>query len=157
MPEESDHPTLYSGMKSQCDFHVQSNHISNRLLAGTGVLPDEAMQLNQALESWSKTLPSYFQTGPEATVHYDWYLFARARLWWRFWNLQIILFRQIVLHRAMKRTQASQLVLPKTEASADTDNKCRDVAVQAAQSTIKSIHGFLGQVTITRLINWYAT
>jgi transcriptional regulatory protein GAL4 len=152
LPEESDKPTRYSGIKSQCDFHVHSNHISNRLLAGSGVSSDEALRLNQSLEEWRKTLPSYFGLGLDVPVQYDWYLFARARLWWRFWNLQIILFRQIVLRRAMKRSQGS---LP--SASMEIDNKCRDVAVQAAQATIVSIHEFLGQVTITRLINWYAT
>ncbi|MCH8153750.1 MAG: fungal specific transcription factor domain-containing protein, partial [Proteobacteria bacterium] len=151
MPDESALPTRYSGIKAQCDFHVHSNHISNRLLSPCGVSPEEAMRLNQSLESWAQTLPGYFAFSGEPAAADDWYLFTRARLWWRFWNLQIILFRQLVLRRAMKRTQDSTL------AATDVDNRCRDVAVHAASATIVSIHEFLGQVQMTRLINWYAT
>ncbi|POR37840.1 Regulatory protein GAL4 [Tolypocladium paradoxum] len=152
MPEESNQPTRYSGIKFQCDFHVHSNHISNRLLAPSGVSPDEAIRLNQSLETWSKTLPAYFHLGKDEAARDGWYLFTRAKLWWRLWNLQIILFRQIVLRRAMRRTQDSH-----STATTDSDNKCRDLAVHAAQSTVVSIHDFLGQVAMTRLINWYAT
>lgn len=152
MPEESSQPTRYSGIKAQCDLHVHSNHISNRLLAPSGVSPEEAIRLNQCLETWTQTLPTYFQLGQEEAARDEWYLFTRAKLWWRLWNLQIILFRQIVLRRAMRRTQDSQ-----STATTDLDNKCRDLAVHAAHSTIVSTHDFLGQVAMTRLINWYAT
>jgi transcriptional regulatory protein GAL4 len=35
LPTESLRPTIYSGMKAQTDFHLDSTHTSNRLLAST--------------------------------------------------------------------------------------------------------------------------
>ncbi|KID95655.1 C6 transcription factor (Gal4), partial [Metarhizium majus ARSEF 297] len=152
LPEESNQPTRYSGMKSQSDFHLYSNHISNRLLATSGISPEEALRLNHSLETWCETLPAYFKMTQDPVSLEPSYLFARSRLWWRIWNLRIILFRQIVLSRAMKRKRDNLVTT-----STDPDNRCRDLAVQAANSTIVSISQFLTQTPMTRLINWYAT
>ena len=152
MPEESTQPTRYSSIKSQSDFHLHSNHISNRLLATSGISSEEALRLNQSLETWSETLPTYFKMTHDPVSLEPSYLFARSRLWWRIWNLRIILFRQIVLSRAMKRKRDNLPVAP-----SDPDNTCRDLAVQAAHATISSISQFLTQTPMTRLINWYAT
>lgn len=139
-------------MKSQSDFHLYSNHISNRLLATSGISPEEALRLNHSLETWCETLPAYFKMTQDPVSLEPSYLFARSRLWWRIWNLRIILFRQIVLNRAMKRKRDNLVTT-----STDPDNRCRDLAVQAANSTIVSISQFLTQTPMTRLINWYAT
>ncbi|TWU76249.1 lactose regulatory protein lac9 and GAL4-like protein [Metarhizium rileyi] len=152
LPEESEQPTRYSSIKYQSDFHLHSNHISNRLLATSGISPDEALRLESSLETWCETLPAYFKMAQDPVSLEPSYLFARSRLWWRIWNLRIILFRQIVLSRAMRRRRGSLVT-----ASTDLDNRCRDLAVQAAHSTIISIRQFLAQTSMTRLINWYAT
>lgn len=152
LPEESSFPTRYSSIKSQSDFHLHSNHISNRLLATSGISSEEALRLNQSLETWSETLPGYLKVTQDPVSLEPSYLFARSRLWWRIWNLRIILFRQIVLSRAMRRKRDSIAA-----SSTDLDNKCRDLAVQAAHSTISSISQFLSQTPMTRLVNWYAT
>ncbi|KAK2595638.1 hypothetical protein QQS21_006609 [Conoideocrella luteorostrata] len=152
LPEESNFPTRYSSIKSQSDFHVHSNYISNRLLATEGIRSEEAIRLNQSLEKWTETLPGYFKINEDHVSLDASYLYAKSRLWWRIWNLKIILFRQIVLNRAMSRKRAT---LPTR--STEMDNECRDLAVQAAHATISSISLFLSQTTMTRLINWYAT
>lgn len=152
LPHESTEPTIYSGMKWQSDFHVHSNYISNYLLAPSGILPEETLSMNKSLDAWAQTLPGWFQPGQaEHACHEDWYLFARARLSWRFWNLKIILFRQVVLKRAMRRAGTTP-----APAVSEVDNQCRDLAVSAAHLTVVSIHEFLARATPTRLINWYS-
>lgn len=148
---ESSQPTIYSGMKVQSDFHVHSNQIANRLLSTRGVSFDEALSMNQELEAWSLTLPSYFQLQGEVPSTEQWYLFARSRLWWRFWNLKIVLFRQILLRRAVNSNGHTQ-----TFPLSAGDDKCRDICIDAAHSTILSIHSFLEQCELTRLVGWYA-
>lgn len=151
MPAELSHPTIYSGMKAQSDFHVHSNQIANRLLSPEGISLDEAVAMNQVLDSWSQTLPRYFQLDSEPCAGEQWYLFARNRLWWRFWNLKIILFRQILLRRAMSRT--SRAPAPPLNAG---DDRCRDICVDAAHCTVLSIQTYLGGNELTRVVGWYA-
>ncbi|CAJ2509329.1 Uu.00g143550.m01.CDS01 [Anthostomella pinea] len=151
LPGESSVPTIYSSMKTQCDFHVHSNHISNRLLSAAGVSMDEALSMNKALDSWAETVPPYFQLPEEVASEDHWYLFARSRLWWRFWNLKIIIFRQILLGRAIDQGRG----VPST--TADTlDRKGRQAGVNAAQSTIESINLYLENGVGNRLVSWYS-
>lgn len=108
--------------------------------------------MNKSLDAWAKTLPRYIQPGQgEHSCQEDWYLFAKARLSWRFWNLKIILFRQVVLKLAMRRAGSAP-----APAVSEIDNQCRNLAVSAAHLTVVSIHDFLAQATPTRLINWYS-
>ncbi|RKU40979.1 lactose regulatory protein lac9 and GAL4-like protein [Coniochaeta pulveracea] len=152
LPQESTQPTVYSGMKWQSDFHVHSNYISNRLLMPSGIPTEETLSMNKSLDAWAKTLPRYIQPGQgEHSCQEDWYLFAKARLSWRFWNLKIILFRQVVLKLAMRRAGSAP-----APAVSEIDNQCRNLAVSAAHLTVVSIHDFLAQATPTRLINWYS-
>ncbi|KAK8093349.1 GAL4-transcription factor [Apiospora hydei] len=152
LPDESEMPTIYSGIKAQSDFHLHSNHISNRLLLSTGVSVEEALIHNNTLDAWSKTLPPYFQPDRDVPCREEWYLFAKPRLWWRFWNLKIILFRQIVLKRAIERHQGPA----STFAPNNQDNLCRDIGVDAAHSTVVSIHQYLNNCIHTRLVSWYS-
>ncbi|KAK8085939.1 hypothetical protein PG994_000913 [Apiospora phragmitis] len=152
LPDESEMPTIYSGLKAQSDFHLHSNHISNRLLLSTGVSVEEALIHNTTLDAWSKTLPPYFQPDRDVPCREEWYLFAKPRLWWRLWNLKIILFRQIVLKRAIERHQGPA----STFAPNNQDNLCRDIGVDAAHSTVVSIHQYLNNCIHTRLVSWYS-
>ncbi|ORY55702.1 lactose regulatory protein LAC9 [Pseudomassariella vexata] len=151
LPEESSQPTIYSGMRAQCDFHVHSNYISNRLLSTAGVSMEEALSMNQALDSWSETLPPYFSLQSGSSSSEQWYLFTRSKLWWRFWNLKIISVRQLLLRRAMERNGKNFTFAPNP-----LDDKCYDIGINAAHSTIESIAEFLGHAELTRLVSWYS-
>lgn len=151
LPDELSNPTIYSGLKAQSDFHVHSNHISNSLLSASGIATKAALAMNESLDSWSKTIPAYFSLTLPPQVEEHWYLFARSRLWWRYWNLKIILFRQLLLGRAVeRRSNASDL------ASDPLDQEAIKIAVDAAQSTIVSINDYLGTANLTRLASWYS-
>lgn len=152
VPDESLEPTIYSGLKWQGDLHVHSNHISNRLLSSTGLSPEDAISMDRELDSWSERLPLYFRTDQGPASADPAFLFARCRLWWRFWNLKIILFRQILLKRAVERSKQTFSVTT----SSETDVRSRNTAVNAASSTVTSIQSFSQSGIMTRLVAWYS-
>ena len=125
--------------------------MSNHVLSTTGVSAEEALAMNQELDTWSETLPPYFQINREVSCHFKWYLFARERLWWRIWNMKIILFRHILLRNSKKDTEEE----PPVEIRV-VDAKCREACVDAAHATITSIHSFLDGIAPTRFVGWYA-
>ncbi|KAF4119862.1 hypothetical protein GMORB2_3550 [Geosmithia morbida] len=153
VPPESTEPTIYSSLRWQSDFHLHTNHISNHLLSSTGVPAEEALAMDASLDAWSDRLPAYFRLDHELATADPTFLFARCRLWWRVWNLKIVLFRQLLLKRAVERTSRRDALGTLSEAHV----KSRDVAVHAASSTIASIHG-LSQMgaNINRLVAWYS-
>jgi transcriptional regulatory protein GAL4 len=103
------------------------------------------------MEHWTQTLPVYFQLNIQPTCQFRWYLFARARLWWRFWNLKIIVFRHILLRRAI----ADRGQVLDSAASAEQE-ECKRLCVEAARLTIDSVCRYSTQ-ELTRLEGWYAT
>ncbi|KAH8901530.1 lactose regulatory protein LAC9 [Thozetella sp. PMI_491] len=152
LPEEVPQPTLYSGLKAQSDFHVHSNNISNRLLSTKGVSPEEALAMNQELEAWSKTLPAYFSLDDFTSGTDQWFLFARSRLWWRFWNLRTTLFRQLLLRQVISKSGRHTAPAPNS-----VEEECTAICINAAHLTIGSINRYLANKTLTRLEGWYTT
>ncbi|KAH7067330.1 fungal-specific transcription factor domain-containing protein, partial [Paraphoma chrysanthemicola] len=150
LPPESPEPTLYSSLKVQSEFHVQTNHISNRLLAEPGLTAETALSFGTVMDTWAQTLPSYFRPESPPSCQHRWYLFARSRLWWRYWNLKIILFRHILLRRAIGRGTIPDVLLQSQQ------EECKRICVDAAHSTIASIYQYSTQ-GLTRLEGWYAT
>jgi len=103
------------------------------------------------MDAWTRTLPVYFQPGTQLNCQYRWYQFARSRLWWRYWNLKIIVFRHILLRQAI--AQRGQIL----DADAQSEqNKCKHVCIEAAHATIVSIQQYSTR-GLTRLEGWYAT
>jgi transcriptional regulatory protein GAL4 len=109
------------------------------------------MSMNRTLDAWTDTIPVYFRQDRYTGTNDTSILFAKHRLWWRFWNLKIILFRQFLLGRAVQQQKH-----PKRTALSDMETQCRDVAVSAASNTISSISNFLENAEITRLVTWYS-
>ncbi|CAO2655200.1 Nn.00g102640.m01.CDS01 [Neocucurbitaria sp. VM-36] len=153
LPLESIEPTLYSSLREQSQFHVYTNHISNRLLAEPGLSAEAALGLNASMEAWTNTIPSYFQLSQDSSSQLRWYLFARSRMWWRFWNLKIIVFRHILLRRAI--SERGQIP---DHATQSNQEDCKRMCLEAAHSTVISIHQYSTRgLTLTRLEGWYAT
>ncbi|PVH94825.1 hypothetical protein DM02DRAFT_538639, partial [Periconia macrospinosa] len=151
LPPESAQPTVYSSLKAQSEFHLHTNSISNRLLADPGLSAEAALAINASIDAWILTLPPYFQLTHDPSCQMRWYLFARARLWWRIWNLKIIVFRHILLRRAVAERSFSSGQIPHS-----SHEQCKRFCVEAAHSTIVSIHNYSTQ-NLTRLEGWYAT
>lgn len=151
MPAESTEPTLYSGLKWQSDLHVHTNYISNRLLSSTGVSVEDALLMDQSLDTWSRSLPAYFNFDQQVSSQDPAFQFARHRLWWRFWNLKIILFRQLLLTQAVARHNHA-IVTP----FSDMDMRSRSTATNAASATIVSIDSYSRTGVISKLAAWYS-
>lgn len=130
---------------------MHTNHISNRLLADPGLSAEAALSISTAMDTWSYTLPSYFQLTHQNLCQHRWYTFAKARLWWRFWNLKIIVFRHILLRRAI--SERGQIPDPVAQVKQE---ECTRLCIEAANATVSSIHQYAVQ-GLTRLEGWYAT
>lgn len=150
-PKEVNRPTLYSGMKYQSELHVKSNYISNRLLSSSCVAPEDALFMDATLDKWSSTLPEYLRLEQDVRSAEPTFYFNRSRLWWRFWNLKIIIFRQLFLKRAIG-TSNSNITAPVSEAG----ERCMNIAVRAASATIASIDQHTQERQRTRLVTWYS-
>lgn len=127
--------------------------MSNRLLSRPPLSASEALQLNAPLISWEASLPMYFQSTAQLVSSEDWYIFAKAKLSWRLWNLRILLTRPILLQRA------AQLQGPLEVTSHEESNDaavCRKLCVDSAHLTICSIEDYVLHNPLTRLSSWYA-
>ncbi|EMD87965.1 hypothetical protein COCHEDRAFT_1183130 [Bipolaris maydis C5] len=151
LPTELDTPTIYSALREQSSFHMQTNHITNRLLAEPSLSAEAALAFNTTMEAWAHMVPPYFQLSHPPYMPARWYVFARSRLWWRFWNLKIIIFRQILLRRAI----AERGQIP-DEATQSAQDECKRLCLDAAHSTVTSIHQYTMSEP-SRLEGWYAT
>ncbi|VUC31000.1 unnamed protein product [Clonostachys rosea] len=143
-------PVLNISDELQSDLHVHSNHISNRLLSATRVTAEDAQSMDRSLEIWSDSVPSYFRLEQQVSCGDPAFLFARYRLWWRFWNIKIILFRQILLKQVVERFKGTPM------AFSERDKRSCSVAIQAARSTVASIHAFSQTSPVTKLVAWYS-
>lgn len=139
-------------MKAQAAFHVDSNHISNRLLLHGFVPAGDALLMNDILDNWANSLPGYFQLSQDPQNSEYWYLFARARLYWRLWNFKIILLRQILMRQVMKRYGEALHAAASSEAE-----RCSRICIDAAHLTITSIDNYLRHSEMSKLVLWYLT
>jgi transcriptional regulatory protein GAL4 len=151
LPDEILYPTAYTGLVSQSLFHLATNNLHHRLISTPYPLPEELLRLNQTIESWENSIPPYFQLGSPTFHSNEAFLFARYRLSWRSWNLQIILFRPVVLQLAARRKQSEPSSVPDT----DEELACREKCIQSARAAINSISDFVATGMVSRLSTWY--
>ena len=150
IPSDLSEPTIYSGLRAQSELHLIANNLSNRLLWASPTSVEEALAFNKALENWAVQLPSYFQLGQNQSSSGQWYLFARSRLWWRYWNFKIILFRPVLLRCAVEKLDPRSSYRPTPE-----EEECRQICLHSAHLTVESVKGFVDQYPMTRLAGWY--
>ncbi|KAH7256028.1 fungal-specific transcription factor domain-containing protein [Fusarium tricinctum] len=151
LPIEVNQPTLYSGIKYQSDLHVKSNYISNRLLSSSGISPADALSMAATLDRWSDTIPAYLRLDYNDSFAEPSFVFNKSRLWWRFWNLKIILFRQLLLKRAVEKRKG-----PATIQDKQVEERCMGIVVQSSSATVASIDHYTKHGGMTRLATWYS-
>lgn len=149
-PMEGSDPTLYSSLIWQSKFHLIANSISNRLLSQPQISAGDALRSKDVIELWKDGLPDFFNINIEPKVTFDWYLFARSKLWWRFWNLKILITRPFLLRWTVRQrtTEPSRAEVEESE--------CRRVCIDSARLTISSIQDYVLKNSLTRLSSWYA-
>ena len=143
-------PTLYSSLIAQAKFHLAANKVLERLLSSTNLSAGEALALNNVMTPWTAALPWYFQLNQPLECCWDWYLFARSRLWWKFWNLQITLTRPFLLQ------WVSRNIGSRHSFDGDREEKeCRSLCTSSAHNTITSIEEYIRQHSLTSVTSWY--
>lgn len=106
--------------------------------------------MNEDLGRWCEAVPSYMRQD-DATPVEPWFDFNRSRLWWRFWNLKIIIFRQIFFKKAVEGRRGTV-----TAPIDDVEEQCTAIALSAASATIASVEQYLEHNDATTLVTWYS-
>lgn len=151
LPTEISHPTIYTPLISQSLFHSITNNLHHRLISNPAPMPQELLSLNQTIDAWEDTIPTYFQLDSSAIQSSEAFLFARYRLSWRSWNLQIILFRPAVLQLVARRRNSK----PSDNLETIEELDCRKKCILSTRAKINSISDFEGKGMVSRLSTWY--
>ncbi|KAK9453401.1 fungal-specific transcription factor domain-containing protein [Dipodascopsis uninucleata] len=182
---ESDKITIYTGMIAQCRFHIATNSLYNRLISKPGLTAEETLALTVQIDDFCEKLPYAFNESTPIDTTYDWFVFSRYRLFWRYSNLRILAYRPFVLQRALVISGASSStgrISPRSSLH-DNDNQsigsrnddrsqdqnankvfdetqaertCREKCMANAHETILSVEDFIANRPLTTLSIWYA-
>lgn len=152
LPEEASGPTIYSSLIWQSKFHKLTNAMSNRLLSLHPPSTKETLQMYTAIESYRTSLPSYLDLEQPPSISTDWYLFARMKLNWRTWNMELLVTRPFLLRWAKNNNRAPNQI------EQDLDEaQCRQYCIDCAHATILSIQEYVLMTNpLPRLHAWYA-
>ena len=96
-------------------------------------------------------LPEYFQLHQPEVCSWDWYLFARHRIWWKLDNLAITLTRPSLLDWASRSFRADGHV-PGDE----NEENCRRYCILRARNTVHDIENYMERNTLQSVACWYA-
>jgi transcriptional regulatory protein GAL4 len=148
-PTEVIEPTLHSSLIAQAKFHLAANKVF-RASSVTKLSARDALALNNGTTPWTVALPRCFKLAEPPAFSWEWYLFERSRLWWKFWNLQITLTRPFLLQWVSKTTES------RLQSDNDPEAKeCRSICLDSAHQTIISIEEHICQTSPTRVASWH--
>lgn len=151
LPAELPQTTMYTPLICQSHFHLTTNALHHRLISSPGPTPQELLVLNQTIDIWDQSIPSYFSISNPDLKSDETSLFARYRLSWRSWNLKILLSRPVVLQWALRLRNPGQIA----GHEASEESECRKICTQSASATINSISDFMSKGIVSRLSTWY--
>ncbi|KAK9354928.1 fungal-specific transcription factor domain-containing protein [Lipomyces doorenjongii] len=126
--------TIYSGMIVQCRFHKMTNSLYNRLISKPGLTAEQTLAFTARIDTFVNELPYQFQESTPIDSTFDWFVFCRYRLFWRYRNLRILAYRPVVLQRALSISNAME----KSALSALTTEPVSPHTTVAPEATIKS-------------------
>ncbi|KAK9240052.1 fungal-specific transcription factor domain-containing protein [Lipomyces kononenkoae] len=126
--------TIYSGMIVQCRFHRMTNSLYNRLISKPGLTAAQTLAFTARIDTFVNDLPYQFKESTPIDPTFDWFVFCRYRLFWRYRNLRILAYRPVVLRRALAITNARE----KSTLSALTTEPVSPHTTVAPEVTIKS-------------------
>ncbi len=150
-------PTIYSSLIHQASFHVVGNRCYTRVISTPPPSVEETLRLGTDLQMWHGTLPDWFQPSRYPPGDYPWLGFAYQKLFWRYCNLRIILFRRPFLERALKGLPLASAQLDQGISSPATflEAKCAGLCLQNATDSIVAIHDYFSTRPANRLEWWY--
>ncbi|KAJ8102338.1 fungal-specific transcription factor domain-containing protein [Lipomyces tetrasporus] len=126
--------TIYSGMIVQCRFHRVTSGLYNRLISKPGLTAEQSLALTARVDTFVNDLPHQFKESTPIDPTFDWFVFCRYRLFWRYRNLRILAYRPFVLQRALTISNATE----KSALSALTTEAVSPHTTVAPEATIKS-------------------
>ncbi|KAK9451149.1 fungal-specific transcription factor domain-containing protein [Limtongia smithiae] len=100
--------TIYSGMIVQCRFHRMTNNLYNRLISKPSLTAEQTLSLAAVIDTFVDDLPYQFREDTPIDSTYDWFVFSRYRLFWRYRNLRLLAYRPFVLQRALSMSGAME-------------------------------------------------
>lgn len=127
------------------------NKITKRLLSTHRLAAKEACELHSSLKAMGAKLPQYFQRDRSEVCRWDWYHFARDRIWWKLDNLVITLTRPFLLEWASRSTKDGRIAETSIE-----EGVCRKHCIQSARSTIDAIAAYMNRTALSKVACWYA-
>ena len=152
LPAEIPQTTYYTPLICQSLFHLSTNGLHHRLISSPSPSSQELIALNRTIDEWEESIPDYFRLELPDIQSNETFLFARYRLYWRSWNLKILLSRPVVLQWAARLKTAD--ISAKSNTSDDFE--CRRICMQSASATINSIAEFMSTGVVSRLSTWYS-
>jgi transcriptional regulatory protein GAL4 len=151
LPIEIPHPTVYTSLICQSQFHLITNNIHHCLISNISPSAQELLAHSSTINAWEESIPSYLQLDSPDIQSDETFLFARYRLSWRSWNMKIILFRPVVLQWAARRQKLEN----GDDSETSEEFECRKRCIEAANATINSVSNFVAKNMISRLSTWY--
>ncbi|GMF05190.1 unnamed protein product [Ambrosiozyma monospora] len=167
------YPTLYSAMIWQTKLTLMATPFYSKLMAKPPPTIAECLEFNHKLLNFKSELPPYFNEDDElAKFHFfkstpknmytldesrlpEWFNLSRARLIWRYKNLQIVLFRPFIWQRIVAVSDKSYLEVVKTEEAKEGRRICLNAASETIQSIDKFVHDNENRLSVIAV--WYAT
>lgn len=160
---ERDYPTIYSGFIAQIRFTHVLSAIYNRTLSKKKLPLKECLGLNKDIEDFVASLPDYLSfddTVFHAALqkHYflknatppKWLYLTRYRLCWRTRNLQVVLFKLLILNK-----KSGLFVKEDSTVMFDSISLCLEALRQTIQSVTEYYH-LIDPKKTQRLALWYA-
>jgi transcriptional regulatory protein GAL4 len=131
------------------------NRCYSRVISTPPPTVEETLRLGTDLQIWHATLPDWFQPGHYPSRDYPWLNFAYQKLFWRYCNLRIILFRRPFLERALKGLPLASSQVGNASPATGLEVECAELCLQNATDSILAIHNFFSTRPANRLEWWY--
>jgi hypothetical protein len=143
LPEPKEGPTVTSCLIHQIRLANIANRVQTELLTNQIPNHDKAMDLDQDIAAWRKTLPEYLN---EQVILETWFELPKRILVWRSFHLRIVLHRPKLFQTITEKNSL--------DVSVDTINACLMGAEECVQSICDCVELRAEQ---PRGLAWYAT
>src|SRR4051794_15489417 len=136
VPPAALEPTIYSSLINQASFHVVGNQCYNRIISSPPPTSEEILALDSQLQIWHSSLPHWFQPSRYSAKDYPSLNFAAQKLFWRYCNLRIILYRRPFIERALRGlplwSGITEGTVPQPTTTLEYEAQCAELCLQSA-------------------------
>lgn len=139
--------TLYTYLRVQSSYHLNTMGIYNRLITGTFPTAAELVALDdEGIGAWLSQWPHYYTSYPPAGSKYA---LGVGISKWRYRNLRIVMYRPYLVRWALSSSPCDQ------QSSSSAENLAVFRCLDAAKETILSVEEYWTSRPHFRLAAWY--